>query len=86
MIGLTKEELRSIIRDEADGLTYEATTDLLLDIARGAERDENSSPLDRILWAVRMAYLAGFSKAAECFNEALLMSRKEENDNGEAQS
>lgn len=86
MIGLTKEELNSIIRYEADRLTYEATTELLLDIAQGTEKDESSSPLDRILWAVRMAYLVGFSKAAECFNEALLMSREEENGDGKAQS
>ena len=86
MIGLTKEELNSIIRYEADRLTYEATTELLLDIAQGTEKDESSSLLDRILWAVRMAYLAGFSKAAKCFNEALLMSREEENDDGKAQS
>ncbi len=51
-------------------LDYEKTADLLMEIIK-LSRTNEGSPIDKLLWSVRCAYLIGFRDALEAYNNAV---------------
>lgn len=69
---LTDEEVKGIIKNEADGMDAETTAEFINDLidAGGAEIND-CTHIERIMWLVHHAYLSGFSKGIEIYNDVV---------------
>ena len=68
---LTEVEITNLTAVIADNLTYEATVDYFHAMVQADEKAvEGGSRIDKILWFIRHAYLDGFRKGIETYNEA----------------
>ncbi len=65
---LTDEEVKGIIKNEADSMGAETTAEFINDLidAGGAEIND-CTRVERIMWLVRHAYLSGFLKGIELY-------------------
>lgn len=69
---LTDEEVKCIIKNEADGMDTETTINFISDLAEAGKADtEGYTPIEKIMWLVRNAYLSGFSKGIEIYNDVV---------------
>ena len=69
---LTDEEVKGIIKNEADGMDAETTAEFINDlIDAGGTEINDCTHIKRIMWLVRHAYLSGFSKGIEIYNDVV---------------
>lgn len=69
---LTDEDIRGIVKGEADRLDIQTTFDYFTDLVEADfEEAEVFSPLEKMMWIVRHAHLIGFEKALRNYNKAI---------------
>lgn len=67
---LTDEEIRSLVKSEADAMDFETSFNYLNDMVKADTEDmRGQTHIDRIIWLVRHAHLNGFSRGIEIFND-----------------
>lgn len=69
---LTNEEIQDLIQCEAADMDTETTAEFINDLidAGGAEIND-CTRIERIMWLVRHAYLSGFFKGIEIYNDVI---------------
>lgn len=70
-----EEQINKIAQTQSDLLDYEASVELMERVMNAfpiqPEEREKVSPLDRILYAVRGAYIIGYMSAVDTINDAM---------------
>lgn len=67
---LTETEIAALVNIKAEGLTYDRTVDFFCELIEADnEAMEDGSPLDKMLWLARHAFLSGFEQAIRLYNE-----------------
>lgn len=70
-----EEQIKEIAQKQSDRLDYEASVELMERVMNAfplqPEEREKASRLDRILYAVRGAYIFGYMSAVDTLNDAM---------------
>lgn len=68
----TDEEIKSIIKNEADAMDAETTINFISDLVEADKADtEGYTPIEKIMWLMRNAYLSGLLRGIETYNDAV---------------
>ena len=68
----TAEEIKALVKCEADSMDSETTLNFISDLVEVDEDDmQGHAPVEKAMWLVRHAYLSGFSKGIEVYNDAI---------------
>lgn len=74
---LAEEQIKEIAQKQSDRLDYDASIELMERVMNAfpiqPEERENVSRLDRIIYAVRGAYIFGYMSAVDTLNDAMRM-------------
>lgn len=69
---LTDEEIKGIIENEADSMDAETTAEFINDLVEaGSAEVTGCTRVEKIMWIVRHAYLSGFLKGIEVYNDVI---------------
>lgn len=69
---LTETEIAELVNVKAEELTYDRTVDFFYELIEAdKEAMKDGSPLDKMLWLVRHAFLSGFEQAIKLYNEMI---------------
>lgn len=72
---LEEEQIKKIVQTQSDRLDYEASVELMERVMNAfliqPEEREKVSRLDRIIYAVRGAYIFGYMSAVDTLNDAM---------------
>lgn len=69
---LTDEEIQNLIQCEAADMDAETTAKFINDlIDAGSEETRECTHIEKIVWLVRHAYLSGFLKGVEIYNDVV---------------
>ena len=72
---LEEEQIKKIAQTQSDRLDYEASVELMERVMNAVpiqpEEREKVSRLDRVIYAVRGAYIFGYMSAVDTFNDAM---------------
>lgn len=69
---LTDEEIQDLIQCEAADMDAETTVKLINDlIDAGSDEVRECTHIEKIVWIVRHAYLSGFLKGIELYNDVV---------------
>lgn len=63
-IALTENEIKDYVKIKEEALTYEQSVCLLERIV-GLSMVDEAEPINKVIWAVRCAYLLGFAEALD---------------------
>jgi len=75
---LTDEEIQNLIQCEAADMDAETTVKFVNDlIDAGSEETKECTHIEKIVWIVRHAYLSGFLKGVEIYNDVVRKSLEE---------
>lgn len=70
-----EEQIKEIAQKQSDRLDYDASVELMERVMNAfpiqPEEREKISPLDRIIYAVRGAYIFGYMSAVDTLNDAM---------------
>lgn len=70
-----EEQIKKIVQTQSDRLDYEASVELMERVMNAfpiqPEEREKVSRLDRIIYAVRGAYIIGYMSAVDTLNDAM---------------
>ncbi len=70
-----EEQIKEIVQTQSDRLDYEASVELMERVMNAfpiqPEEREKVSRLDRIIYAVRGAYIIGYMSAVDTLNDAM---------------
>lgn len=76
---LTEKEIQDLIQCEAADMDAETTVKFINDlIDAGSEETRECTHIEKIVWLVRHAYLSGFLKGVEIYNDVVRKNMKEE--------
>lgn len=68
----TETEIAELVNIKAEELTYDRTVDFFYELIEAdKEAMKDGSPLDKMLWLVRHAFLSGFEQAIKLYNEMI---------------
>lgn len=68
----TDAEITDLVNTRAEELTYEKTFDFFYELIEADKEDmKDGSPLDKMLWLTRHAYLSGFEQGIRIYNEMI---------------
>lgn len=69
---LTDEDIKNLVKLEADDLDFEATFNYFADLLKVDEADmKGAAPIKKIMWAIRHAHLNGFGKGITIYNDVV---------------
>lgn len=72
---LEEEQIKQIAQTQSDKLDYDTSAELMEQVMKAfpiqPEEREQVSPLDRVLYAVRGAYIFGYMSAVDNLNDAM---------------
>lgn len=70
-----EEQIKKIVQTQSDRLDYEASVELMERVMNAfpiqPEEREKASRLDRVIYAVRGAYIFGYMSAVDTLNDAM---------------
>lgn len=68
----TDAEITDLVNTRAEELTYDRTFDFFYELIE-TDKDamEGSSPMDKMLWLTRHAYLSGFEQGIRIYNDMI---------------
>lgn len=75
---LTEKEIQDLIQCEAADMDAETTVKFINDlIDAGSEETRECTRIEKIVWLVRHAYLSGFLKGVEIYNDVVRKNLEE---------
>lgn len=75
---LAEKEIQDLIQCEANDMDVETTVKFINDlIDAGSEETRDCTHIEKIVWLVRHAYLSGFLKGVEIYNDVVRKNLEE---------